>query len=96
VESIRWKRNSSNYREINVKRDKPVSVELIRRTIKKTKLQYLVVEEEQKLSKRGKEKRLQYCRKNLKTNWKLILFTMFQLPSGRHKQWQDPKNRLKN
>jgi hypothetical protein len=31
-------------------------------------------------------------------DWKLVLFTdekLFQLPSGSHKRWQDPKNRLK-
>ena len=34
----------------------------------------------------------------MNTDWKLVLFTdekMFQLPSGSHKRWQDPKNRMK-
>lgn len=85
-------------KEINAKRDSPVSEELIRQTVIEERLQYLVVEEEEELSEKHIEKRLEYCRNNSDTDWKLVFFTdekMFQLPAGRHKRWQDPKNRMK-
>lgn len=85
-------------REVNSKREDPLSERTIRRTVGEEKLQYLVVEEEEELSKKGKQRRLNYCQNNLDTDWKLVLFTdekLFQLPSGSHKRWQDPKNRMK-
>lgn len=85
-------------REISHELKQSISVETVRRTIKETKLQYLVVEEEEKLTKAAKEKRVDYATRNSNTDWKLALFTdekIFQLPAGAHKQWQDPANRMK-
>lgn len=85
-------------REVSRDIGEPISVDTIRRTVKEAKLQYLVVEEEEKLTKQGKEKRLEFAKNNLNTDWQLVLFTdekLFQLPHGVYKQWQDPKKRVK-
>jgi transposase len=85
-------------REISRTLQEPISIETVRRTIKESKLQYLVVEEEEKLTKKQKKQRIKFARDNVGTDWKLVLFTdekLFQLPHGVHKQWQDPNDRVK-
>jgi len=85
-------------REISQELKDSISIETVRKTIKEAKLQYLVVEEEEKLTKVAKEKRINYATSNSNTDWKLVLFTdekIFQLPAGAHKQWQDPEKRVK-
>ena len=74
----------------------PISTETIRRTIKESGTQYLVVKEEEILNPEQKARRLTFAKAYLKHDFKYCLFTdekTFELGGGAHKKWQDPHNR---
>jgi transposase len=85
-------------REVSEKLQEPVGVRTIQRTIRRSGLRYLVLNEEEDLNENQIQRRLNFSQTHRNDDFKYVLFVdekKWTLGGGVHKAWQDPNNKKK-